>query len=141
MIHTNLEIIGAGVNNENELNPEMASRLKGPNKKKLTTKHFMSPTLSAAIKANVPKKRILTERNETLDVEPNSLVRSLSSFGSKPVKFEVVDMGNDDVNLKPYDPIKNYLSPRPKFLRYNPNRRRNASILKGNEDCGNCRDF
>ncbi|GJR18543.1 putative harbinger transposase-derived nuclease domain-containing protein [Tanacetum coccineum] len=54
------------------------------------------------------------------------------SFGSKAGKFLVVGDADGEVGLKPYDPIKNYLSPRPKFLRYNPNRRR--KILKENDE-------
>ncbi|KAK1434153.1 hypothetical protein QVD17_11071 [Tagetes erecta] len=127
-------------NNENELNPQMNCRLKSPSKKQLPTKNFMSPTISAAVKASgAPRKKILGERNET--VESTSLQRS-SSFGSKSVRSSVVDY--DDVvekcfvgesGLQPYDPVKNYLSPRPKFLRYNPNRRRNRIMnLQENND-------
>lgn len=117
----------AGGNNENEPNPEMASKFK----KQLPSKNFMNPTISAANKTAFPKKKILAERNQTLDVvDQTSLLRS-SSFDSKAVKFPVVEADDyvekDFVGkscLQPYDPIKNYLSPRPKFLRYNPDRRR-----------------
>ncbi|KAL4583816.1 hypothetical protein LXL04_008400 [Taraxacum kok-saghyz] len=122
----------AGGNNENEQNPEMASKLK----KQLPTKNFMSSTICTANKATVPKKKILGERNETLDVvEQPSLGRS-SSFDSRSVRSP----GNDA--QKPYDPINNYLSPRPKFLRYNPNRRRKIYVHQGNEESvGNSNAF
>ncbi|KAI3767206.1 hypothetical protein L2E82_17294 [Cichorium intybus] len=35
---------------------------------------------------------------------------------------------------KPYDPINNYLSPRPKFLQYNPDQRRKILVLQENEE-------
>ncbi|PWA81548.1 hypothetical protein CTI12_AA185040 [Artemisia annua] len=119
----------AGGNDENEMNPDMVLKSKGviSTKKNIAGKHFMSPTISAA-----NKKKILTERNENNDVvEQNSVVWS-SSFGSKAVKFPVVGDVDGEVGLKPYDPVKNYTSPRPKFLRYNPNRRR--KILKENDE-------
>ncbi|KAF5788699.1 hypothetical protein HanXRQr2_Chr09g0362151 [Helianthus annuus] len=89
----------------------------------------MSPTISAANKASIPKKKILGERNETLDAVEQH-------FGSKPVKCPVVDYDDDVerdfVGSKPYDPVKNYLSPRPKSLRYNPDRRRKILCLQEN---------
>ncbi|XP_023759517.1 uncharacterized protein LOC111907938 [Lactuca sativa] len=116
----------AGGNNENELNPEMASRLK----KQSPTKNFMSHTICTTNKATVLKKKILGERNETLDVNEQPSLQRSSSFESKSVKSPVVV----DHVQKPYDPVNNYLSPRPKFLRYNPNRRRMISVLHGNEE-------
>ncbi|KAJ0709586.1 hypothetical protein HanOQP8_Chr09g0346111 [Helianthus annuus] len=87
----------------------------------------MSPTISAANKASLPKKKILGERNnETLDAVEQH-------FRSKPVKCDSDDdVEKDFVGLKPYDPVKNYLSPRPKFLRYNPDRRRKILSLQEN---------
>ncbi|KAI3727269.1 hypothetical protein L1987_67081 [Smallanthus sonchifolius] len=121
-------------NNENDLNPEMGFELKSSCKKQLPAKSFMKPTISTAIKATIPTKKILSERNET--VEQPSLQRS-SSFGSKPVRFSVFDSDGDvkeDFVGKPYDPVLNYLSPRPKFLRYNPNRRRTILDLQENDE-------
>ncbi|MFS7974314.1 hypothetical protein Hanom_Chr09g00867201 [Helianthus anomalus] len=113
--------------NENELNPELASKLKSPRKNQLPSRNFMSPTISAANKASLPKKKILGERNnETLDAVEQH-------FRSKPVKCDSDDdVERDFVGLKPYDPVKNYLSPRPKFLRYNPDRRRKILSLQEN---------
>nr|GEY80467.1 FK506-binding protein 5-like [Tanacetum cinerariifolium] len=54
------------------------------------------------------------------------------SFGSKTRKFPVVGDADGEVGLKQYDLVKNYFPPRPKFLRYNPNRRR--KILKENDE-------
>ncbi|KAF5793309.1 hypothetical protein HanXRQr2_Chr09g0416001 [Helianthus annuus] len=104
--------------NENELNPR---------KKQLPSRNFMSPTISAANKASLPKKKILGERNnETLDAVEQH-------FWSKPVKCDSnEDVERDFIGLKPYDPVKNYLSPRPKFLRYNPDRRRKILSLQEN---------
>ncbi|KAJ0755535.1 hypothetical protein HanPI659440_Chr09g0359031 [Helianthus annuus] len=113
--------------NENELNPELASKLKSPRKKQLPSRNFMSPTISAANKASLPKKKILGERNnETLDAVEQH-------FRSKPVKCDSDEnVERDFIGLKPYDPVKNYLSPRPKFLRYNPDRRRKILSLQEN---------
>ncbi|KAL8231779.1 hypothetical protein R6Q57_001557 [Mikania cordata] len=104
--------------------------------KQLPTKNFMSPTISAAIKASVPKKKILGERNETLDPVERSRLKSSYSFGSRSEQSSVVDSDGDMEKdlvggpcLQPYDPVTNYLSPRPKFLRYNPNRRRKKILI------------
>ncbi|KDP40851.1 hypothetical protein JCGZ_24850 [Jatropha curcas] len=106
-----------------------------------STKHFMSPTVSAASKFNPPRKKILAERNESLD---NSLqktpnldskpLQKASSLGSKTSSSTDFDEKEKnalvyDLSPRPYDPVTNYLSPRPKFLRYNPNRRQ-AILLK-----------
>ncbi|KAI3759717.1 hypothetical protein L6452_07730 [Arctium lappa] len=126
-----------GGNNENELNPQMASKLK----KQSPSKNFMSPTISAANKTTFPKMKILAERNQTqtLDVVEQTSLLTPSNLDPKAVNFNVLEAIDDDVEkdfvgklcLQPYDPIKNYLSPRPKFLRYNPNRRRKIF----NKDC------
>ncbi|KAK9156598.1 hypothetical protein Scep_003172 [Stephania cephalantha] len=115
------------------------------------TKHFMSPTISAASKAVAPRKKVLSERNdgaEDLDFDGHSVRSSqnsttpLSSRGFERV-VDDDDDDDDDVlepSFQPYDPLTNYLSPRPKFLRYNPNRRmeilhrRDGDLRKRGED-------
>ena len=113
-----------------------------PNPKKLTQKHYMSPTISAASKAIIPKKKILAERNEASEsIFSEPVVQKTSNHESKTISsnpvMEKSDIaspqgfepnGNEknvvaDGSLRPYDPLTNYLSPRPKFLRYKPNRR------------------
>lgn len=102
----------------------------------------MSPTISAATKAValVPRKKILAERNEafTLTDSPKPLVgssRSIRSYCSpdndcdEQISFD----GNSLLTKKPYDPLTNYLSPRPKFLRYNPNKKRRIFLHGENE--------
>lgn len=94
-------------------------------------KHFMTPTKSAATKASFPRKKILTEssnfnvahlqRNPNLDSKPSS--KKSPSFSNCSSDPDYEDQNSSDSSLKPYDPLTNYLSPRPKFLRYNPNRR------------------
>ncbi|KAK9231905.1 hypothetical protein WN943_022146 [Citrus x changshan-huyou] len=86
------------------------------NSKKPMTKHFMSPTISASSKAIAPRKKVLAERNENAD---NSVLSV-----------------NVDSSLSPYDPLPNYPSPRPKFLRYKPNRRREIFLRCENEANG-----
>ncbi|CAK9174547.1 unnamed protein product [Ilex paraguariensis] len=147
----------AGQTNENDLyHDKMGAKLQNP--KIPTTKHFMSPTISAASKAIVPRKKILAERNEAstfsdthLTQTPNhgtktttlssGVYRSDSSFsrvtppGSCPSDSDSDGQNNfvGNSSLKPYDPLTNYLSPRPKFLRYKPNRCREIFLCKGSE--------
>ncbi|KAL8250126.1 hypothetical protein R6Q59_033819 [Mikania micrantha] len=123
------------------MNLELTSKLKTHGNKQLHTKNFMNPTISAAIKASVPRKKILGERNETLDTVERSRLKSSYSFGSRSEQSSVVDsdgdMEKDLVSgpcLQPYDPVTNYLSPRPKFLRYNPNRRRKKILILQEND-------
>lgn len=113
-----------------------------PNPKKLTQKHYMSPTISAASKAIIPKTKILAERNEASEsIFSEPVVQKTSNLESKPTSSNPVTEKSDiaspqgfepndneenvvaDGSLRPYDPLTNYLSPRPKFLRYKPNRR------------------
>ncbi|PON81101.1 hypothetical protein TorRG33x02_231320 [Trema orientale] len=110
------------------------------NLKKQTTKNYMSTTISAASKAIGPKKKILAERNEGSE---------MSSFEANFKKISVLDNPDeslfqwsgdvedghvDDLSSRPYDPLTNYLSPRPQFLRYKPNRRRCHVIFRGLEN-------
>ncbi|KAK9228997.1 hypothetical protein WN944_021954 [Citrus x changshan-huyou] len=100
---------------ENELSyQQMGISLQ--NSKKPMTKHFMSPTISASSKAIAPRKKVLAERNENADNSDLSV--------------------NVDSSLSPYDPLTNYPSPRPKFLRYKPNRRREIFLRCENEANG-----
>ncbi|CAH9122777.1 unnamed protein product [Cuscuta epithymum] len=101
------------------------------NRVKPHTKHFMSSTISATSKSATKKKNILGERNEadssytprkSLSNTPNTnfIQKSSSANLSQNCTPEL----NDDSSSNMYDPITNYLSPRPKYLRYKPNRRR-----------------
>lgn len=132
-----------------------SSKLQNP--KKAAMKHFMSPTISAATKAAaVPRMKILAERNDAftfpnpqsqkppiLDSKTSPIIsgtgRSVrSSYNSA---YETDDDDDEEHNTfdadsslkKPYDPLTNYLSPRPKFLRYNPNRRHKIFLRGENE--------
>ncbi|XP_048440009.1 uncharacterized protein LOC103931053 [Pyrus x bretschneideri] len=115
------------------------SNLQSP--KKPLTKNYMSPTISAASKskATALRKNILGERNEASDpdfsnthvekshVAIDNASESLSQALPKaPPSFQSHDVDetlSDDLSSRPYDPVTNYLSPRPQFLRYRPNRR------------------
>ena len=128
------------------------------NPKKPTTKNFMSPTISAASKAAIPRKKILAERNGASgSISPDthfsktpqdkkSPPQDLGINGSDsplcrttPLSYRASESEDDgqnsapDLSSKPYDPLTNYLSPRPKFLRYNPTRRREIFLLKEEE--------
>ncbi|KAG8380032.1 hypothetical protein BUALT_Bualt07G0151300 [Buddleja alternifolia] len=134
-------ITGSGENNENDSNQEQSnSNSKFHNHKKVVVKHFMSPTISAASKAAAPRKKILAERNENSSVSDdenkkrgsrNSGISHSDLSSSRVVSWysrhesdEEGDINSvDDSSVKAYDPLTNYLSPRPKYLRFNPNKR------------------
>ncbi|OIT04787.1 PREDICTED: uncharacterized protein LOC109223621 isoform X2 [Nicotiana attenuata] len=134
---------------------------------KTMTKNFMSPTISAASKASVPiRKKILAERNEISSSCENHPQNKSSNLGSKTNSLNSTshhrsgklpisnsysyasESDNDqennfvvDSSYKPYDPLTNDLGPRPKYLRYKPNRRRRI-ILDSNQEIkqGDSRD-
>ncbi|KAL7100011.1 hypothetical protein ACP275_09G121700 [Erythranthe tilingii] len=127
-----------GENNENESSQDKTTT---PKFKKMAPKHFMSPTISASSKA-ASRKKVLSERNDSDSEEhgqksyfdmrrspKKSSSNSLASRSSSRIVISSYDHAssepdNDDgLSLKGYDPQRNYLSPRPKFLRFNPNRR------------------
>ncbi|KAL3375559.1 hypothetical protein AABB24_006826 [Solanum stoloniferum] len=122
-----------------------------PLNQKPMTKNFMSPTISAASKASIPiRKKILAERNElstTCETFPHkasnvgSKTSSLNSTSHRSGKLPIAsysyasesenDQENNSVvdsSYKPYDPLTNDLGPRPKYLRYQPNRRRGTFL-------------
>lgn len=134
-------VTGSRESNENEQ----------PLNQKPMTKNFMSPTISAASKASIPiRKKILAERNE-LSTTCESLPHKASNVGSKTSSLNSTshrsgklpiasysyasesenDQENNSVvdsSYKPYDPLTNDLGPRPKYLRYQPNRRRGTFL-------------
>ncbi|OWM77759.1 uncharacterized protein LOC116198541 [Punica granatum] len=76
------------------------------------------PNSSEGKKKRVSKKKILAEINE---------LPSRTIVESSPSKLEETLSTGSELNkpsLSPYDPVTNYLSPRPQYLRYKPNRRR-----------------
>lgn len=134
-------LTGSRESNENEQ----------PLNQKPMTKNFMSPTISAASKASIPiRKKILAERNElstTCETLPHkasnvgSKTSSLNSTSHRSGKLPIAsysyasesenDQENNSVvdsSYKPYDPLTNDLGPRPKYLRYQPNRRRGTFL-------------
>ncbi|KAL6568204.1 hypothetical protein OROHE_003888 [Orobanche hederae] len=137
-----------GENDENDSSQDKMIPKSHNQKKTTASKHFMSPTISAASKAAPPKKKILYERNEnssSSDVRsqrtsfpdrknsPRSSIISHSDRHSSRIisPYDLASEFGDDVDtdfvdnssVKAYDPVRNYLSPRPKYLRFNPNRR------------------
>ncbi|XAR67669.1 hypothetical protein NMG60_11002517 [Bertholletia excelsa] len=123
---------------------EMGGKLQ-QNPKKPPLKPFMAPTISAVPKASLPRKKILAERNESADSHHQNTPDfdhkcSLNNSGrSSSIRSRVRDSDNEqnisfsDLSSNPYDPLTNYLSPRPKFLRYRPNRRRNFFLQQKQE--------
>ncbi|XP_012856673.1 PREDICTED: histone-lysine N-methyltransferase SETD1B-like [Erythranthe guttata] len=112
-----------GENNENESSQDKTT----PKFKKMAPKHFMSPTISASSKA-ASRKKVLSERNDSDSedhVEKSYFVMSSNSLASRS-SSRIVISSYDHASSEPdkgYDPQRNYLSPRPKYLRFNPNRR------------------
>lgn len=118
-----------------------------PLAQKPITKNFMSPTISAASRASFPlRKKILAERNEISSSCESLPPHKASNLGSKTSSLNSIsrrsgkvpissyncasESDNDqenysvvDSSYKPYDPLTNDLAPRPKYLRYQPNRR------------------
>ena len=70
-------------------------------------------------------KNILTDRNGAID--PKFTDNSLSEIPN-------VDLDSAFQASLPYDPLTNYLSPRPRFLRYEPNKRREIFLRTFGED-------
>jgi hypothetical protein len=100
--------------NENSFSPTKVSTLVTHNSK---NEHRNS---NSPIASPLSQKRILTERND--------LSNSFQKFSphrktEKPVSVSANKSRPDSPYPLPYDPIKNYTSPRPEFLRYDPNRR------------------
>ncbi|XP_010249480.1 PREDICTED: uncharacterized protein LOC104592037 [Nelumbo nucifera] len=120
----------------------------------------MSPTTSAALKASLPRKKILAERNDHsgplssvshvlqtphVDAETppaGSDFGSRIGYSSRNANFSSRASELDEYqqnafvpesSSQPYDPLTNYLSPRPKFLRYRPNKRLEKYIRRRNE--------
>ncbi|KAM0061974.1 hypothetical protein Hdeb2414_s0004g00142561 [Helianthus debilis subsp. tardiflorus] len=161
---------------------------------KVSTKNFMSPTISAASKVTPsPRKKILGEKNDVTRasfeflgkesdltfetpnfdqtvkmneesdvskieqiVEQKEVVQNVSvdevhlglnhdesdlvrirPFCCSPMTSPVI-AANADPQLPPYDPKKNFLSPRPQYLRYKPNPRIEFLLNKEDnyDDCG-----
>ncbi|XVF86716.1 hypothetical protein PTKIN_Ptkin18bG0064200 [Pterospermum kingtungense] len=148
-----------GTDENDRINQEMGLNLQNP--KRQTMKHFMSPTVSAVSKATFPRKKILADRNESLgsnssnthlsktpnlDSKPSpkslpkaspknspSLDPKVTSSSSQktPLSYNSRD---ETPSPRPYDPLTNYLSPRPQFLRYNPSRRKEIFLRLETED-------
>ncbi|KAL4290864.1 hypothetical protein GQ457_14G006460 [Hibiscus cannabinus] len=137
-------------NDENDRpNQQMGLNLQKPMKQ--TVKNFMSPTVSAASKVSFPRKKVLGERNESPG--SNSFITHFSKSSSLDSKI-ISQKDSSDLDPKhktplsyssrdgtpspgPYDPLKNYLSPRPQFLRYNPDRRKEIFLrleMEGKEE-------
>ncbi|KAG1346625.1 hypothetical protein COCNU_06G004540 [Cocos nucifera] len=108
-----------------------------------------SPNPAKGIKISNPsttpaisKKKILAEKNDSPFSDPRDLYHDITPQENAmvvsghpgahsrvmPLCSKVSNSGdqnaiNPDCSQAPYDPLINYTSPRPEFLRYNPNRR------------------
>ncbi|XP_074285367.1 uncharacterized protein LOC141610948 [Silene latifolia] len=123
-------------NNENESESLRNSQQKN--------KNFMSPTISASSKFNsTPNKKVLGELKSPKS-DLGKLGNSNSGSRKSLPKIPLISPKNvvhspktndefvhGDDSVLPYDPLTNYLSPRPRFLRYRPNRRREILVKTG----------
>ena len=79
-----------------------------PNPKKLTQKHYMSPTISAASKAIIPKKKILAERNEaSKSIFSEPVVQKTSNLESKTTSSNPVMEKSDIASPQGFEPNGN----------------------------------
>ena len=79
-----------------------------PNPKKLTQKHYMSPTISAASKAIIPKKKILAERNEASEsIFSEPVVQKTSNHESKTISSNPVMEKSDIASPQGFEPNGN----------------------------------
>ncbi|XP_058074138.1 uncharacterized protein LOC131222914 [Magnolia sinica] len=144
--------------NEDEIDKAQQNSQKGiapksANPKKGTT-NFMSPTISMVSKASPPKNKISVKRNDAsrlifsgtqIDKSPKiemeetnlDLGSDYANVSSQitPLSSRVLESGLDTPNSSSlcYDPLTNYLSPRPQFLRYKPNRRLEMFVRRENK--------
>ena len=79
-----------------------------PNPKKLTQKHYMSPTTSVASKAIIPKKKILAERNEASEsIFSEPVVQKTSNIESKTTSSNPVMEKSDIASPQGFEPNGN----------------------------------
>ncbi|KAJ7963086.1 Protein Ycf2 like [Quillaja saponaria] len=99
------------------------------------------PIKLSAISKNIETgKKILAERNEVSDlICSDTHVQKTMNPEPKITSFSIMNHDDkinalvvEDSSLMPYDPLTNYLTPRPKFLRYKPNRRRDIFLTQKN---------
>ncbi|XWS16279.1 hypothetical protein CRYUN_Cryun34aG0071600 [Craigia yunnanensis] len=150
-----------GSNENDRINHEMGLNLQ--NSKKQTVRNFMSPTVSAVSRATFPRTKILAERNESVGSNSSyNHLSKTSNLYSKPSPKNIPKAApKNSPNLDPtltskepssqkaplsynsrdetpsprrYDPLTNYLSPRPQFLRYNPRKRKEIFLRLEMED-------
>ncbi|KAG4124910.1 hypothetical protein ERO13_D10G066500v2 [Gossypium hirsutum] len=155
-----------GSDENDRSNQQMGLNLQ--TQKKQAGKTFMSPTICAASKVSFPRKKVLAERNESLgsnssnthfskspclDSKPSPKIISKACQKNSPNldhKVASKDPSSHNTPLSynssdgtpspgPYDPLNNYLSQRPQFLRYNPSRRKEIFLrleMEGKEGDG-----
>ncbi|XP_050235146.1 uncharacterized protein LOC126683328 isoform X2 [Mercurialis annua] len=118
------------ISSSSSLSNEPTSSSKGA-----ISKHFMSPNISAISKAIPTRKKILGERNQSLDTllpKPSNLQLKLTEKASNldlRTNFSTDDVGYNQENYV----LDDYHSPRPQFLRYKPIRRREMFLETENE--------
>ncbi|KAI3815304.1 hypothetical protein L1987_14967 [Smallanthus sonchifolius] len=89
---------------------------------KFVSKNFMAPTISAASKFTPsPRKKILGEKNDVTQARASiEFLDKDSDFKSVALTLDQTERTekevDSDLHLPPYDPKKNLLLPRPRFL-------------------------
>ncbi|KAI3774639.1 hypothetical protein L1987_49198 [Smallanthus sonchifolius] len=85
---------------------------------------FKSESKTIEQKETVVENPAVDEVTEVLSgVTEESDIVSIRPFCCSPINSPIVAPLDSEPNLPPYDPKKNFLSPRPQFLRYKPNPR------------------
>ncbi|KAI7727958.1 hypothetical protein M8C21_002803 [Ambrosia artemisiifolia] len=74
------------------------------------------------------------EVNPGLTNDDTEIVKNRSYYCCSPITSSPVIAADHDQQLPPYDPKKNFLSPRPQFLRYKPNPRIEFLLNKEEKD-------
>ncbi|KAJ6308958.1 hypothetical protein OIU76_018535 [Salix suchowensis] len=83
----------------------------------------------SSLNVQSPKETTNNNSNEAFYVINN--IRSFKSIGFG--EYEENALLLDHLSSRPYDPLTNYISPRPTFLRYKPHRLRDIFLRRENE--------
>lgn len=121
------------------LNPEVVTMAVETDTKSEIALVSKSATVVAPSKSSNSDFEVISISNINLDSPPSKsnfieevdCVNLDPSFKISPVSSPIIAPLDADPSIPPYDPKTNYLSPRPQFLHYKPNRRINRYKLEG----------
>ncbi|XP_038903440.1 uncharacterized protein LOC120090026 [Benincasa hispida] len=123
-----------------DLNPEVVATMAV----EADMKSEMAPVSKSAsavapLESSNSDFEVISISNKDLDSPParSNLIEDVDcvnldpSFKISPISSPMIAPLDDDPSIPPYDPKTNYLSPRPQFLHYRPNRRINRYEPEG----------